>query len=125
VLVGVDIVNIKAACQPVMQACGWTARLHNRCTTSALVFATTHEQPFPLPALQIVASAAQTDGLSRGENLQYGSVRFVAVLSWDFLDNSVCCLNQWSDTSNTTCSTLTRKGTWPFVNGCGMQGHDF
>jgi len=59
---------------------------------SALEFATTHEQPFPFPALQIVASAAQTDGVSRDENLQYDSARFVAVLYWDFLDSSLCCL---------------------------------
>jgi hypothetical protein len=59
---------------------------------SSLAFATTHEQPFPLPALQSVASAAQTDGLSR-DNLQYGSARFVAVLYRDFVDNLLSCLN--------------------------------
>ena len=30
VLVGIDAVNVMAAYQPVVQACGSTARLHNR-----------------------------------------------------------------------------------------------
>jgi hypothetical protein len=61
---------------------------------SALTFATTHKQPFPLPALQSVTSVARTDGLSQDVNLQYDSARYVPVLYWDFLDNSLCCLNK-------------------------------
>ena len=58
-------------------------RTSSTAETAALAFATTHEEPFPLPTLQIAASAAQTDG-----NWQNGSARFVAVLYWKFLDNS-------------------------------------
>jgi hypothetical protein len=91
---------------------------------SALAFATTHEQPFPLPALQSVASAAQTGGLSRDVNLQYDSARFVAVWCLDFVDNSLSCLNHRSETSYTTYSTITRNWKWSFVNGYGIQGPD-